>query len=122
MAKKLYVKSFDCPINEYNSNKIVDVLKAADRLKQTDLQEADIILFNTCSVREKAQEKLFPDLGRAKLLKAARPDLLIGVSGCVASQEGAAIVQRAVCGFGIWPTNAASLASACPETPQWTNG
>lgn len=94
--KKLYVKTFGCQMNEYDSDKMVDVLDAAEGMEKTDNpEEADVILFNTCSVREKAQEKVFSDLGRVRQLKEAKPDLLIGVGGCVASQEGAAIVQRA---------------------------
>ena len=96
MARKLYVKTFGCQMNEYDSSKAVDLLAAAEGMEMTqDPAEADVILFNTCSVREKAQEKVFHDLGRIKHLKQARPDLLIGVGGCVASQEGAAIVARA---------------------------
>jgi tRNA-2-methylthio-N6-dimethylallyladenosine synthase len=95
-AKKLYVRTFGCQMNEYDSAKMADVLQAAHGLEPTDRpDDADVILFNTCSVREKAQEKVFSDLGRVKHLKKARPDLLIGVGGCVASQEGAAIVARA---------------------------
>src|SRR5450759_1779227 len=83
-------------MNEYDSAKMADVLHAASGLEVTDRPEdADLILFNTCSVREKAQEKVFHDLGRVKHLKAGNPALLIGVGGCVASQEGAAIVKRA---------------------------
>src|SRR5476649_746238 len=96
MTKKVYVKTFGCQMNEYDSDKMVDVLGAANGLTQTFTPEdADVILFNTCSVREKAQEKVFHDLGRVKHLKRANPNLLIGVGGCVASQEGAAIVARA---------------------------
>ncbi|MFO0208961.1 MAG: MiaB/RimO family radical SAM methylthiotransferase, partial [Betaproteobacteria bacterium] len=83
-------------MNEYDSAKMADVLGAAAGLTPTDRpEEADVILFNTCSVREKAQEKVFSDLGRVKQLKRAKPHLVIGVGGCVASQEGAAIVERA---------------------------
>src|SRR5476649_2370591 len=83
-------------MNEYDSAKMADVLNAAHGMVATDSPEdADVILFNTCSVRERAQEKVFHDLGRVKHLKQVRPDLLIGVGGCVASQEGAAIVARA---------------------------
>src|SRR5476651_583011 len=96
MVKKVYVKTFGCQMNEYDSDKMVDVLGAAEGLIKTDTPEdADVILFNTCSVREKAQEKVFSDLGRVKALKEANPNLIIGVGGCVASQEGAAIVSRA---------------------------
>jgi tRNA-2-methylthio-N6-dimethylallyladenosine synthase len=96
MAQKLYIKTFGCQMNEYDSAKMADVLAAAEGMETTaDPAEADVILFNTCSVREKAQERVFHDLGRVKHLKRARPGLLIGVGGCVASQEGAAIVDRA---------------------------
>ena len=96
MASKLYIKTFGCQMNEYDSGKMADVLNAASGVESTDRPEdADIILFNTCSVREKAQEKVFSDLGRAREFKNLRPDVLIGVGGCVASQEGAAIVKRA---------------------------
>ena len=96
MAQKLYIRTFGCQMNEYDSDKMADVLAASDGLALTDRPEdADVILFNTCSVREKAQERVFHDLGRVRALKAQRPDLIIGVGGCVASQEGAAIVRRA---------------------------
>ncbi|MBX3686639.1 MAG: tRNA (N6-isopentenyl adenosine(37)-C2)-methylthiotransferase MiaB [Rhodocyclaceae bacterium] len=94
--KKLYIRTFGCQMNEYDSDKMADVLGAADSLTKTDNpEEADIILFNTCSVREKAQERVFHDLGRVKHLKQLNPNLIIGVGGCVASQEGDAIVRRA---------------------------
>jgi len=96
MARKLYLKTFGCQMNEYDSAKMADVLAAAEGTEITaDPAQADLIVFNTCSVREKAQEKVFHDLGRVKHLKQGRPGLLIGVGGCVASQEGAAIVARA---------------------------
>jgi tRNA-2-methylthio-N6-dimethylallyladenosine synthase len=95
-AKKLYIRTFGCQMNEYDSAKMADVLGAAEGYQPAAAAEdADLILFNTCSVREKAQEKVFHDLGRVKHLKRRRPGLLIGVGGCVASQEGAAIVARA---------------------------
>ena len=96
MGKKLFIKTFGCQMNEYDSAKMADVLAAHDatELVQTP-QEADIVLFNTCSVREKAQEKVFSDLGRVRAIKQQRPDLIIGVGGCVASQEGESIVKRA---------------------------
>jgi tRNA-2-methylthio-N6-dimethylallyladenosine synthase len=96
MQKKIYIKTFGCQMNEYDSDKMVDVLNASDGLIKTDTPEdADVILLNTCSVREKAQEKVFSDLGRLRELKESKPDLVIGVGGCVASQEGDAIVKRA---------------------------
>lgn len=96
MPKKLFIRTFGCQMNEYDSDKMADVLAAQEEVVKTDNpEEADIILFNTCSVREKAQEKVFHDLGRIKHLKKLNPDLLIGVGGCVASQEGEAIVSRA---------------------------
>jgi len=94
--KKLFIKTFGCQMNEYDSDKMADLLGEHEGLERTsNPEEADVILFNTCSVREKAQEKVFSDLGRVKHLKQSNPDLIIGVGGCVASQEGAAIVQRA---------------------------
>jgi tRNA-2-methylthio-N6-dimethylallyladenosine synthase len=96
MPSKLYIKTFGCQMNEYDSAKIADVLALAEGMEPTaDPGEAAVIVFNTCSVREKAQEKVFHDLGRVKHLKSARPEVIIGVGGCVASQEGAAIVARA---------------------------
>ncbi|MGB9493761.1 MAG: tRNA (N6-isopentenyl adenosine(37)-C2)-methylthiotransferase MiaB [Azonexus sp.] len=96
MPKKLFIRTFGCQMNEYDSDKMADVLNAAEGVVKTDNpEEADIILFNTCSVREKAQEKVFHDLGRVRHLKKLNPDLVIGVGGCVASQEGDAIVARA---------------------------
>jgi tRNA-2-methylthio-N6-dimethylallyladenosine synthase len=93
---KVYIKTFGCQMNEYDSDKMADVLRAAEGMETTDdPAAADVILFNTCSVREKAQEKVFHDLGRVRSLKQKRPALLIGVGGCVASQEGAAIIERA---------------------------
>ena len=94
--KKVFVKTYGCQMNEYDSDKMVDVLNATQGMEPCDnVEDADVILFNTCSVREKAQEKVFSELGRMKALKAAKPDLVIGVGGCVASQEGATIVSRA---------------------------
>ena len=93
-AKKVFIKTFGCQMNEYDSDKMSDVLNAAQGYEPTqNVDEADLILFNTCSVREKAQEKVFSDLGRVKHLKAK--GVMIGVGGCVASQEGAAIIARA---------------------------
>src|SRR3989475_2915828 len=96
MTKKLFIRTFGCQMNEYDSDKMAELLRAEKGFEITDQpEEADLILFNTCSVREKAQEKVFHDLGRVKHLKQGGRDLLIGVGGCVASQEGAAIVARA---------------------------
>ncbi|HMU63722.1 MAG TPA: tRNA (N6-isopentenyl adenosine(37)-C2)-methylthiotransferase MiaB [Nitrosomonas sp.] len=96
MNNKLYIKTFGCQMNEYDSDKMADVLHSAKGLELTDKpEEADVILFNTCSVREKAQEKVFHDLGRVRHLKDKNPNLLIGVGGCVASQEGHEIIKRA---------------------------
>ncbi|MBK8338150.1 MAG: tRNA (N6-isopentenyl adenosine(37)-C2)-methylthiotransferase MiaB [Sterolibacteriaceae bacterium] len=93
---KVFIRTFGCQMNEYDSDKMADVLGAAEGAVKTDNpEEADVILFNTCSVRDKAQEKVFHDLGRVRHLKQRNPDLIIGVGGCVASQEGAAIVARA---------------------------
>jgi tRNA-2-methylthio-N6-dimethylallyladenosine synthase len=94
--RKLFIRTFGCQMNEYDSSKMADILHQTQGLELTqDPEEADVILFNTCSVREKAQEKVFSDLGRVRHLKQNNPDLIIGVGGCVASQEGAAIVERA---------------------------
>ena len=94
MTKKVYIRSFGCQMNEYDAGKMADVMRAAEGYEPTsDPELADLILFNTCSVREKAQEKVFSDLGRVKHLKAR--GVMIGVGGCVASQEGAAILDRA---------------------------
>jgi len=96
MPGKFHIKTFGCQMNEYDSDKMADVLRAHEGMEATDKpEEADLILFNTCSIREKAEEKVFSDLGRVRPLKLANPDLLIAVGGCVASQEGAAILQRA---------------------------
>lgn len=94
--KKVFIKTFGCQMNEYDSDKMQDVLAATDGMIKTDKPEdADVILLNTCSVREKASEKVFSDLGRLRELKRDKPDLVIGVGGCVASQEGEAIIRRA---------------------------
>ena len=96
MSRKVFIRTFGCQMNEYDSDKMADVLGAAEGYEKTDNpEEADVILFNTCSVREKAQEKVFTDLGMVRHLKHKNPNLIIGVGGCVASQEGAAIVKRA---------------------------
>lgn len=95
-VKKVFIRTFGCQMNEYDSDKMLDILGVAEPVELTqDPALADVILFNTCSVREKAQSKVFSDLGRVKALKKANPDLIIGVGGCVASQEGATIVKRA---------------------------
>ena len=102
MSRKVFVKTFGCQMNEYDSDKMVDVLGQAQGYEQTDnVEEADLILFNTCSVREKAQEKVFSDLGRVKHLKAK--GVKIAVGGCVASQEGEATLR----GRGVRPANPA---------------
>jgi len=96
VARKLFIRTFGCQMNEYDSDRMADVLAHSDGLTLTDRpDDADVILFNTCSVREKAQERVFHDLGRVREIKSSRPDVLIGVGGCVASQEGSAIVRRA---------------------------
>jgi tRNA-2-methylthio-N6-dimethylallyladenosine synthase len=96
MMKKLYLRTFGCQMNEYDSDKIADVLRDAEGLELTaQPEDADVIVFNTCSVREKAQEKVFADLGRVRHLKQQRPEVMIAVGGCVASQEGPALVARA---------------------------
>ncbi|MGA7594164.1 MAG: tRNA (N6-isopentenyl adenosine(37)-C2)-methylthiotransferase MiaB [Gallionella sp.] len=96
MPGKFHIKTFGCQMNEYDSDRMADVLRAHEGMEPTDYPEqADVILFNTCSIREKAEEKVFSDLGRIRPLKQANPDLLVCVGGCVASQEGAAILKRA---------------------------
>ncbi len=96
MTRKLYIKTFGCQMNEYDSSRMADALGESHELELTDdPEDADVLLVNTCSIREKAEEKLFSQLGRWNKLKKKNPDLLIGVGGCVASQEGDAIWKRA---------------------------
>jgi len=96
VAGKVYIRTFGCQMNEYDSAKLADVLAAREGYEPAAAPEdADLIVFNTCSVREKAQEKVFADLGRVKQLKRAKPGMMIAVGGCVASQEGSAIIERA---------------------------
>ena len=96
MTRKLYIKTHGCQMNEYDSAKMADVLRAAHGLERTDdPDQADVLLLNTCSIREKAQEKVFSQLGQWKALKSRRPGAVIGVGGCVASQEGEALRERA---------------------------
>jgi tRNA-2-methylthio-N6-dimethylallyladenosine synthase len=96
MPGKLFIKTHGCQMNEYDSAKMADVLAAEHGLELTrDEKEADVILVNTCSIREKAQEKVFSQLGRWKPLKKKNDQVIIGVGGCVASQEGEAILKRA---------------------------
>ncbi|MBM4225690.1 MAG: tRNA (N6-isopentenyl adenosine(37)-C2)-methylthiotransferase MiaB, partial [Gammaproteobacteria bacterium] len=96
MPGKVFIRTFGCQMNEYDSAKIAGLLETKSGMTGTDRpEEADLIVFNTCSVRERAQEKVFTDLGFLKRLKRERPDLMIAVGGCVASQEGGAIVTRA---------------------------
>jgi tRNA-2-methylthio-N6-dimethylallyladenosine synthase len=96
VTRRYFIRTFGCQMNEYDSAKMADVLRAGAGMEPAaSADEADLILFNTCSVREKAQEKVFSDLGRVRHLKQRNPGMLIGVGGCVASQEGAAIIERA---------------------------
>ena len=96
MAKKLYIKTFGCQMNEYDSDKMADVLRESHGYELTDVPEdADLLLVNTCSIREKAQEKVFSELGRWRAIKEKRDGVMIGVGGCVASQEGDGITKRA---------------------------
>jgi tRNA-2-methylthio-N6-dimethylallyladenosine synthase len=96
MAKKLYIKTMGCQMNEYDSDKMADVLRVSHGYEQTESPlDADLLLVNTCSIREKAQEKVFSQLGRWRALKENNPDIKIAVGGCVASQEGAGIARRA---------------------------
>ncbi len=98
VAGKLFIKTFGCQMNEYDSDRMADVLAASHGLERADsAEQADVLLLNTCSVREKAQEKVFSLLGRWKRLKDDRPGTIIGVGGCVASQEGDALIARAPC-------------------------
>ena len=98
MDNKLYIKTFGCQMNEYDSEKMADVLRESHGYELTDRpEEADLLLVNTCSIREKAQEKVFSELGRWRQLKEKKPGLMIGVGGCVASQEGTGISKRAPC-------------------------
>lgn len=95
-SKKVFIKTFGCQMNEYDSSRMADLLHASEGMEMTDKPEdADVILLNTCSIREKAQEKVFSHLGVFAPLKKEKPDLIIGVGGCVASQEGSSIVERA---------------------------
>ena len=96
MSKKLYIRTMGCQMNEYDSDKMADVLYASHGYERTDApEEADLLLVNTCSIREKAQEKVFSELGRWRALKEKNPAIRIGVGGCVASQEGEGITERA---------------------------
>ena len=96
MSRRYFIKTYGCQMNEYDSARMADVLEAGGDLKPTEnAAEADVLLMNTCSVREKAQEKVFSLLGEWRKLKSERPEVIIGVGGCVASQEGEAITQRA---------------------------
>src|SRR5690606_18497876 len=96
MARKVYIKTHGCQMNEDDSAKMADVLAKSRGFERVDApEEADVILLNTCSTREKAQEKVFSQLGQWRPLKEAKPDLVIGVGGCVASQEGEALIKRA---------------------------
>jgi tRNA-2-methylthio-N6-dimethylallyladenosine synthase len=96
MSKKLFIKTNGCQMNEYDSGKMADVLRESHGLERTDIpEEADVILLNTCAIREKAQEKVFSQLGQWRELKKQKPDVIIGVGGCVASQEGGDILKRA---------------------------
>lgn len=96
MKNKVFIKTFGCQMNEYDSDKIIDVLAQFEGYEKTDYpEESNIIIFNTCSVREKAQEKVFSDLGRIRHIKQKNPEVIVAVGGCVASQEGEAIIRRA---------------------------
>ncbi|HDL7536523.1 TPA: tRNA (N6-isopentenyl adenosine(37)-C2)-methylthiotransferase MiaB [Yersinia enterocolitica] len=98
MTKKLHIKTWGCQMNEYDSSKMADLLASTHGYQLTEIpEEADLLLLNTCSIREKAQEKVFSLLGHWKLLKEKNPELIIGVGGCVASQEGEHLRQRAPC-------------------------
>ncbi len=112
MAKKLYIETHGCQMNEYDSSRMVDLLGEHQALEVTArAEDADVILLNTCSIRERAQDRVYSQLGRWRELKLANPDMVIAVGGCVASQEGAAIRDRApLCRRGLRPANPAPLA------------
>ena len=94
-VKKVYIKTYGCQMNEYDTDKMLEVLRH-ENYSQTDCQDdADLIILNTCSIREKAENKVYSELGRLRHLKSANPDLKIGVGGCVAQQEGKSILNRA---------------------------
>ncbi len=96
MSGKIFIQTHGCQMNEYDSSKMLDVLQEADGMELTDdPKQADVLLLNTCSIREKAQEKVFSLIGRWKIIKDSNPDVIIGIGGCVASQEGEALRQRA---------------------------
>jgi tRNA-2-methylthio-N6-dimethylallyladenosine synthase len=97
MSKKVYIETQGCQMNEYDSSRMADLLGASHGMVRTNNpEEADVLLMNTCSIREKAQEKVFSELGRWRKLKEKRPEVVIGVGGCVASQEGETIRKRAL--------------------------
>jgi tRNA-2-methylthio-N6-dimethylallyladenosine synthase len=104
MGTKLYIKTYGCQMNEYDSQKTLEILKQDPTIEETsNPNEADIILLNTCSIREKAEEKVYSELGRLNKLKKINPNLKIGVGGCVATQEGKNIYKRApFCRLNFW--------------------
>lgn len=96
MTKKVHIKTFGCEMNQYDSNKIVEILKDKNSFIKTNFEdEADLIIFNTCSIREKAEDKVYSELGKLQKLKNKKPELKIAVGGCVASQEGEKIIKKA---------------------------
>ena len=96
MTKKLFVKTHGCQMNEYDSAKMIDLLKAEEDFELVDSEDqADLLILNTCSIREKAQERVFHQIGRWRKIKEVKPDLKIAIGGCVASQEGEKIIKRA---------------------------
>ncbi len=110
MSRKLYIKTHGCQMNEYDSARMADALAVHGLERTGDPEQADVLLLNTCSIREKAQEKVFSQLGLWKLLKAKRPGLVIGIGGCVASQEGEALRERAPCRVCGWTIRTRSFA------------
>ena len=95
-AKKIFIKSFGCQMNEYDSNRIVDLMTdSSGYIKTNSAEDADLVILNTCSIRDKAQQKVYSELGRIRTLKEQRPGMKIAVGGCVASQEGSKIIERA---------------------------
>ncbi|GIR64518.1 MAG: hypothetical protein CM15mP69_3460 [Ectothiorhodospiraceae bacterium] len=106
-VRKFFIQTHGCQMNEYDSNKLCDILKSTSNYEETKVaEEADLLLLNTCSIREKAQEKVFDQLGRWKKLKKHNSNVLIAVGGCVATQEGENIKKKSSTGrHSFWPTN-----------------
>ena len=121
MSNKLYIQTFGCQMNEYDADKMGAVLERAHGMTRVDdAAQADVLLLNTCSVRERAQEKVFSLLGRWREIKQARPQVIIGVGGCVASQEGEGIRRRApFVDIVFWAADLAAVAAAVAAGAKW---